>query len=93
MYAGDEAGTEAARAALDAVGAKVEAKEGEIATLRHETQERVERAQAEVRPTQVMSVPEPAQVPEPWPPPDEAEMPEPDPEPAEPGEDQQERAS
>jgi predicted nucleic acid-binding Zn ribbon protein len=96
VYAGDETGTEAARAALDAVGAKVEAKEGEIATLRQETQERVERARAEVRPTQVLSVPEPAQVPEPWPPPDEAELPEPDPQPSEPepGEsDQQQRAS
>ena len=93
VYAGDEAGTEAARAALDAVGAKVEAKEGEIATLRHETQERVERARAEVRPTQVMSVPEPAQVPEPWPPPDEADMPEPDPQPSEPDEAEEQRAS
>jgi predicted nucleic acid-binding Zn ribbon protein len=86
VYAGDEAGTEAARAALDTVVAKIEAKEGEIATLRQETQERVERAQAEIRPTQVMEVPEPAQVPEPWPPPDEADMPEPDPQPAEPEE-------
>lgn len=93
VYAGDESGTGAARAALDAVGAKIEAKEGEIATLRQQTQERVERAQAEVRPTQVMQVPEPAQVPEPWPPPDEADLPEPDPQPSEPGPAEPEPAS
>ena len=93
VYAGDEPGTEAARVALDDVGAKVEAKEGEIATLRQETQERVERAQAEARPTQVMQMPEPAEVPEPWPPPDEGDLPEPDPQPSEPGPAEPEPAS
>ena len=93
VYAGDEPGTEAARAALDAVAARVEAKEAEIATLRHETQERVERARAEVRPTQIMEAPEPAQVPEPWPPPDEAALPEPDPEPDQGEPDEPEKAT
>jgi signal transduction histidine kinase len=75
VYEEDEAGKQAARTAVAAVIERIETKETEIATLIRETEERVRRVQAtEVRDEQP---PEPARVPEPWPPPDEGDIPEP----------------
>lgn len=87
VYDGDEAGTRAAREAVDETVLRIREKEAEIETARKDVEERVERAQAQARSTVVLEAPpEPPSVPEPWPPPDEADRPspEPDPGPAEP---------
>jgi hypothetical protein len=82
VYYKDKAGTESAKKALAEVVAQIEAKEAEIETLIKEVNERVERAQSGVRPTEKLEQPpEPARVPEPWPPPDEGTPPEPAPSP------------
>jgi uncharacterized protein (DUF983 family) len=82
VYDGDEAGTRAAREAVDATVQAIREKEAEIDTQRKEIDERVERAQAQARPTEVLEAPpEPPTVPEPWPPPDEADRPSPEPDP------------
>lgn len=79
----DKAGTKSAKEAAADVDAKIEAKEAEINTLINEVQERVQRAQSGVRPTERLEQPpEPARVPEPWPPPDEGTPPEPAPSPS-----------
>jgi hypothetical protein len=80
VYEEDEAGTKAARTALDDLVERIQAKEVEIQTLIRETEERVRRVQGPVQRTQVLhdeAPPEPARVPEPWPPPDEGDVPEP----------------
>jgi zinc-ribbon domain len=80
VYADDKPGTKAARAALDAVIERVQAKEAEIETLIRETEERVRRVQGPVQATEVLrdeAPPEPPRIPEPWPPPDEGDIPEP----------------
>jgi hypothetical protein len=77
-HLGDEATADAAKAHLDDVGARIAAKEMEIAALVGEMEERVRQAQAEITPTSMLEAPpEPARVPEPYPPPDEGEPPEP----------------
>jgi zinc-ribbon domain len=77
-HAGDEPAAEAARALLDDVVVRIQAKEAEISTLAHEVEERVRRVQAQSAPTGHMEAPpEPARVPEPYPPPDEGNPPEP----------------
>jgi outer membrane biosynthesis protein TonB len=82
VYYKDKAGTESAKTAVAEVVAQIEAKEAEIDTLIKQVQERVERAQSGVRPTERLEQPpEPARVPEPWPPPDEGTPPEPAPSP------------
>jgi hypothetical protein len=82
VYVADEAGIASARAAIDAVGERVARKESEIDAMRRATEERIQRAQAEVRPTVRMETPpEPVRVPEPWPPPDEGDVPDPAPTP------------
>jgi len=74
----DEKGMEEARAAVQAVVDHIGAKEAEIQDLIERTEQQVQRAQAGVRPTEKMeSPPEPARIPEPWPPPDEGDPPEP----------------
>lgn len=73
VYEEDETGREAARTAVAAVVERIETKETEIATLIRETEERVRRVQG----PQDEQPPEPARVPEPWPPPDEGDIPEP----------------
>jgi hypothetical protein len=74
----DETGIEPSRAAVQEVADKIAVKEAEIQALIDKTEERVQRAQAGVRPTERLeSPPEPARIPEPWPPPDEGEPPEP----------------
>jgi hypothetical protein len=83
VYYKDKAGTESAKAAVAEVVGKIEAKEAEIDTLIKAVQERVQRAQFGVRPTERLEQPpEPARVPEPWPPPDEGTPPEPAPSPS-----------
>src|SRR5204862_1535732 len=85
VFYGDEAGKESARAGADELTARIREKETEIETLRQQTDERVERAQAQGRPTvRLETPPEPARIPEPYPP-DEITPPEPAPTPA-PGE-------
>lgn len=77
-HLGDEATAEAAAARLDDMGGRIAAKEAEIAALVEVMEERIRQAQVEVTPTSLMeSPPEPARVPEPYPPPDEGEPPEP----------------
>ena len=74
----DETGIESSRATVQEVVDKIAAKEAEIQSLIDRTDERVQRAQAGVRPTEKLeSPPEPARIPEPWPPPDEGEPPQP----------------
>lgn len=78
VYEGDEEGMDEARTALADLSTHIQGKEAEIQTLIEETGARVWRAQAGVAPTERLeSPPEPARVPEPWPPPDEGEPPEP----------------
>jgi hypothetical protein len=89
VFYGEKTGTKSAKADLDEVVERIREKEAEIETLIRQTGERVQRAQAGVKPTeriQAEQPPEPARIPEPWPPPDEGDPPEPfpDPEPAEP---------
>jgi len=69
---------EAARAGVQEVVDRIDAKEAELQALIERTEERVHRAQAGVRATEKLEAPpEPARVPEPWPPPDEGEPPQP----------------
>lgn len=77
VYEGDETGTRAARNALDGVVERIRGKEAEIDSLIRSTEERVQHVQAHTRPTERMEAPEPARVPEPWPPPDEGDLPTP----------------
>jgi hypothetical protein len=78
-HVGDEAAAAAARAQLDDVGVRIQAKEAEIDSLAHEVEERVRRVQAQSAPTGHMEAPpEPPQVPEPSP----ASIHEPSPEPS-----------
>ena len=74
----DETGMEAAKTALGGLAERVREKEAEIQGMIEQMDERVRRAQAGVAVTEKMeSPPEPARVPEPWPPPDEGDPPEP----------------
>jgi hypothetical protein len=80
----DKTGTKSAKADLEAIVERIREKEAEIETLIRQTGERVQRAQAGVKPTeriQAEQPPEPARIPEPWPPPDEGDPPEPFPAP------------
>jgi len=87
----DKEGTKASRAAVESVVERISEKEAEIETLIRQTGERVQRAQAAVKPTERIRAeqpPEPARIPEPWPPPDEgtppAPVPVPEPSPTDP---------
>jgi outer membrane biosynthesis protein TonB len=78
VFYGDRAETKDAKAGVQEVVDRIDAKEAEIQALIARTEERVQRAQAGVRPTEKLEVPpEPARVPEPWPPPNEGAPPEP----------------
>jgi zinc-ribbon domain len=84
VFYGDKAGTKSAQAAVEAVVERIREKEAQIDALIRQTDERVQRAQAGVRPTERIEAeqpPEPVRIPEPWPPPDEADRPEPFPAP------------
>jgi hypothetical protein len=69
-YTGEGAAAEAAAARVSETGERIEALEGEIAVLVREMEKRVRQAQGE-------APPEPARIPEPFPPPDEGAPPEP----------------
>jgi hypothetical protein len=87
VFYGDKPGTKSAKSEVAALVERISEKEAEIDALIRQVDERVERAQAGVRPTERIvseQPPEPVRIPEPWPPPDEADRPTPDP-PAEPG--------
>jgi zinc-ribbon domain len=91
VFCKDKAGTKSARAAIESVVEGISEKEAEIETLIRQTGKRVQRAQAGVKPTeriQAEQPPEPARIPEPWPPPDEgsppAPVPVPEPSPTDP---------
>jgi hypothetical protein len=89
VFEEDKQGTKSAKAAVAAVAERIREKEAEIESMIRQTEERVQRAQAGVKPTERMDFPpEPPRVPEPWPPPDEGDPPTPtpvpEPSPAEP---------
>lgn len=78
VYSENERGMKAARTAVDAVVGRIRDKEAEIETLIRETEVLIQRVQAPVQETvKLEAPPEPARVPEPWPPPDEGDIPEP----------------
>lgn len=78
VFEDDRAGSKAARKELSGLAERIVEKEAEIESLIKQTGERIRRAQAQVVLTEKLEVPpEPARVPEPWPPPDEGEPPEP----------------
>jgi hypothetical protein len=80
VFDDDEAGIRGARTALDGIVERIGRKEAEIEMLMRETEERVQRAQAQASPTQRLEAPpEPPRIPEPWPPPDEGTPPTPEP--------------
>ena len=86
VFVKDKAGKETAQAAVEAIEARIGDKEAEIETLRRKTEARVGQAQAHGRATARLEMPpEPARIPEPYPPPDEGTPPQPVPSPA-PGE-------
>jgi predicted nucleic acid-binding Zn ribbon protein len=83
VFFDDKSGTKTAREELTGIAERITQKEAEIETMVKEIERRVARAQAGGSPTQRMETvpPEPARVPEPWPPPDEGTPPTPEPEP------------
>jgi len=89
VFEGNKAGTKAAKEEVQSVVDRIGEKEDEIEAFIRDIDERVNRAQAGVRPTERIQgeqPPEPVRIPEPWPPPDEADrpsVPEPQPGPAE----------
>ena len=81
VFYDDKAGAKAARGELDQVGERITEKEAEIDIMLKDIERRVQRAQAGGSPTEKLETvpPEPARVPEPWPPPDEGTPPSPEP--------------
>jgi hypothetical protein len=85
VYAGNEEGTESARAQLAELDGLVRAKEDEMQETAARAMERINRAQLQVQPTQIETPePPPEPYPEPSPPPQPVPVPEPTPEPSEP---------
>jgi outer membrane biosynthesis protein TonB len=85
VYAGDEEGTESARANLAELDGLVRAKEDEMKQTAADAMERIQRAQLQVQPTEIEPpAPAPEPFPEPSPPPQPVPVPEPVPEPSEP---------
>lgn len=85
VYAGDDEGTESARAQMAELDGLVSAKEDEMEQTAAAAMERIQRAQLQVQPTQVETpTPPPEPYPEPSPPPQPVPVPEPTPEPSEP---------
>jgi zinc ribbon protein len=88
VYSDDEKGTKRFRGELAELDTRVERKEGEMATIAAEAQERLLRGRLEIQPTQMVEVPEPPrptpepQIPAPDPgPPTPVPVPEPSPTP------------
>jgi zinc-ribbon domain len=85
VYAGDDEGTESARARMAELDGLVRAKEDEMEQTAAAAVERLQRAQLQVQPTQIETpAPPPEPFPEPSPPPQPVPVPEPVPEPSEP---------
>lgn len=85
VYAGDEEGTQSARAQMEELDGLITTKEEEMEQTTAGAIERIQRAQLQVQPTAIeppQPVPEP--FPEPSPPPQPVPVPEPTPEPSEP---------
>jgi hypothetical protein len=86
VYGHDDEAAERARGRMQEVGALLATKEEEMTTIASRASERIQRAQLEVQPTEVMI--EPPAVPEPYPmpsePPQPVTVPEPSPVPSEP---------
>jgi hypothetical protein len=85
VYEGNRSATKQLKQGIEALDNEIKEKETQMANVTMEAGERIERAQLQVQPTQILSgeedepgsVPEPATVPEPFPPPDEGEPPQP----------------
>lgn len=84
VYEGDKKATKELKGRIAELDERIEAKEAEMNAVAEQAERRIERAQLDVQATQVAkaeeapdSTPEPARVPEPFPPPDEGEPPEP----------------
>jgi hypothetical protein len=85
VYAGDEEGTESARAQMAELDGLVSAKEEEMEQTAADAMERIQRAQLQVQPTAIETPPPaPEPYPEPSPIPGPVPVPEPTPEPSEP---------
>jgi len=85
VYEGNRAATKELKERLEELDKGIQAKEAEMTKVAMEAQERIGRAKLSAQPTRIVpkdeespeGVPEPAQVPEPFPPPDEGEPPQP----------------
>jgi hypothetical protein len=88
VYEGNRKATKELKQQTKELDDQIRAKEEKMEQVAEQTQERIEQAQLQVQPTQVVraeeapgeepdQVPEPARVPEPFPPPDEGEPPQP----------------
>ncbi len=85
VYEGNSAATEHSKKAIEDLDNVIKEKEMQMANVMIDAQERIDRAQLPVQPTEILpggeevpgAVPEPATVPEPFPPPDEGQPPEP----------------
>jgi zinc ribbon protein len=83
VYKGDRQATKELKEQIRELDDQVEAKEEQMAQVTQQADERIRQAQLQVQPTQIAQgeeapeAPEPARVPEPFPPPDEGEPPQP----------------
>jgi uncharacterized membrane protein YphA (DoxX/SURF4 family) len=83
VYAKNTSATKELKQRMKEIDDELEAKEAEMAQVTMDAQERIGKARLQVQPTQVVAAempdeaPEPATVPEPFPPPDEGQPPEP----------------
>jgi uncharacterized protein YdcH (DUF465 family) len=85
VYKGDKAATRELKKQVQELDDEIKEKEEQMTNVTVEANERIGRAQLQVQPTQVLpsdeegpdEAPEPARVPEPFPPPDEGEPPQP----------------
>jgi hypothetical protein len=84
VYKGDERATKELKEQMRELDEHVEAKEEQMAQVTQQADERIKQAQLQVQPTQIVQgeevpdeAPEPARIPEPFPPPDEGEPPQP----------------
>jgi hypothetical protein len=78
VYAGDEAGTSEARAAVGELDDRIAAKEAEMAQVAQHAEERVAEARLETQSTMMLEPPDQPATPEPYPPPVREPYPPPD---------------
>jgi zinc-ribbon domain len=83
VYAKNTTATKELKQRMKEIDDQIEAKEAQMAKVTMDAQDRIGKARLEAQPTQVVAgelpdeAPEPAQVPEPFPPPDEGQPPQP----------------